>query len=126
VYAVPKTNLCTLSCFGGITKVIDVQREGAVVHQGQEHKTGLQNYERVWQAQPVPGNPNEYASCADDGLVKLWDIRQPKSVRTIAGHPGRVSSMGFFSPHHVVVGSCPDDPHASPTKAELCFYDLRR
>jgi WD40 repeat protein len=35
------------------------------------------------------------ASGSKDTLIKLWDVRAGKLLRTLAGHAGRVESLAF-------------------------------
>lgn len=106
-----------LSFFGGRNEVRDTET-GAVIHVGHEHEL------RVWQA--VPYSSHEYATCADDGLVKLWDIRDGESsVKTYSGHPGRVSALAFLRDKKLVAGTCAPNPFEDPDKAQFYFYDLR-
>ncbi len=106
-----------LSFFGGVNQVLDV-KSGKAIHSAQEHS------ERVWQA--VPFSPFEYATCADDAWIKLWDIRSgTSSVKTYGGHPGRVSALAFLSDKQFVAGTCAPDPFADPHKGEFYFYDCR-
>lgn len=119
------TGLYALSCFKGVTKMFDLERK-KIIHKTLEHRTDNPEKERVWQALPLPGSQTAFASCADDATIKLWDIRTAKSIRTIAGHPGRVSSMCFLNESRLVAGTCPDDVHSDPDKAQFCFYDLRK
>jgi len=107
-----------LSFFGGATKILDCETKTSIF-EAAEHT------QRVWQA--VPFSEHEYASCADDGLIKIWDVRQkPCSIRTLGGHPGRVSAMAFFDKSSLVAGSCSEKPREDPDKAQFFFYDLRR
>ncbi len=111
-----------LSFFGGMTRVIDVEKR-EVVHEGTEHGT-TKNENRVWKAAPI--DASTFLSCADDGLIKLWDVREANSMRTYDGHPGRVSALTLLSNSMFVAGSCPSDPKKDREKAQLFFYDLRR
>lgn len=110
-------NHLTAAFFGGMSEVVDVET-AQVVHSSHEHK------DRVWEATPF--SQTQYATCSDDKTIKLWDIRTPGSIHTISGHPGRVSSLGFFSSNQFVAGTCPDDVLTSKNKAQFYFYDLRR
>jgi WD40 repeat protein len=90
-----------------------------VIYSNQEHA------ERVWKAIPV--DDASYITCADDGLIKIWDLRSRSgSVYTYGGHPGRVSALGIINPHMFVAGSCASDPEQDSEKAQLFFYDRRR
>ncbi|MDX2346518.1 MAG: hypothetical protein QNK11_06590 [Legionella sp.] len=106
-----------LAFFGGITRVIDVEQGGKVLHEGREHQ------QRVWKTLPM--DASSYISCADDGLIKVWDVRQATSVHTYTGHTDRVSALALLSNNMFVAGSCPKDPFDDPDKGQLFFYDRR-
>lgn len=109
----------SVAFFGGMTKVIDVNNKKKAVHQGNEH------HGRVWKNVPV--NNDESMSCADDGLVKFWDIRQRQSTKTYNGHPGRVSAVTLLPETNIfVAASCPENSHDSTDKGQLFFYDRRK
>lgn len=102
-----------------MNKVIDLT-SSTVIHAGSEHS------KRVWQAIPVPGSAYEYATCADDKTVKVWDIRSgASSCMTFDGHPGRVSAMAFLDERRFVAGTCASDPSKDPDKAQFWFYEMR-
>lgn len=106
-----------LSFFGGEVQVFDLETK-TPVFQGIEHK------KRVWQA--VPYTTNSFLSCADDGLIKIWDVREAASIQTIKGHPGRVSALCFLEDTVFVAGTCSDDVDKDPDKGQFFFYDLRK
>lgn len=105
-----------LSFFGGEVQVLDVETK-TTVFKGFEHK------KRVWQA--IPYTAYNFLSCADDGLIKIWDTREAESIHTIGGHPGRVSALCFLDETVFVAGSCGDRPAEDKDKAQFFFYDLR-
>ncbi len=107
-----------LAFFGGMTRVIDTENSGRVIHEGHEHQG------RVWKTVPV--DATSYISCADDALIKVWDVRQGASVRTYSGHPDRVSALAILRNNMFVAASCPKNPHDDPDKGQLFFYDRRR
>lgn len=41
------------------------------------------------------------ATGAEDGLVKLWDIRTQKNVETLKGHRGAVTGVKFGLNHNL-------------------------
>jgi len=106
-----------MAFFGGITRVIDLEHGGGILHEGREHQ------QRVWKALPM--NATSFLSCADDGLIKVWDVRQAASVRTYTGHPDRVSALALLNNSMFVAASCPAKPFEDPDKGQLFFYDKR-
>lgn len=106
-----------LSFFGGEVQVFDLETKTPVF-------CGIEHKKRVWQT--VPYTTDNFVSSADDGLIKIWDIREASSIHTIKGHPGRVSALCFLSDTVVVAGTCSEEPHKDPHKAQFFFYDLRR
>ena len=106
-----------LAFFGGITRVIDIEHAGHVLHEGREHQ------QRVWKSLPI--DASSFISCADDGLIKVWDVRQATSVRTYTGHPGRVSALALLDNSMFVAASCPEKPFDDPDQGQLFFYDRR-
>ncbi len=102
--------------FDGSVRLLDLQSK-TIVRVFQEHQ------KRVWAIENIA--PQIFASCADDATIKLWDVRQPKSIVTIGGNPGRVSSVMRLNSNTLVSGSCPDDVFRSKDKALLSFWDIR-
>ena len=106
-----------LSFFGGEVQIFDIETKTAVFR-GIEHK------KRVWQAIPYTGN--NFLTCADDGMIKVWDAREGASVHTLGGHPGRVSALCFLEETIFVAGTCSDDSYRDLNKGQFFFYDLRK
>lgn len=121
IYKFPEQNsLISLSFFGGKNRVYDIEANDMKrpVHYGDEHNG------RVWHS--LPNTPNTYLTCADDGCVKLWDIRKSKSVITISGHDGRVSCIDTISDTEFITGSCADDNRQlGSNKGVISLYDLK-
>jgi WD40 repeat protein len=113
----PEQKRVILSLFGGTTKVVNIETK-QILHETHEH-TG-----RVWQSAPL--SPYEYMSCADDAMIKIWDMRvSQNSIRTYGKHPGRVSALALLKDYYFVAGTCPENPHESLNKGEFYFYDIR-
>lgn len=102
----------------------DVSLQKTLVNRnGKVQKRYVNN--RVWEVKNL--FTNVFASCADDGIVKLFDLRVQKSVAQIDGFPGRVSSMLYLTDsNRLITGSCPDNPFKSKSKAELSTWDIRK
>lgn len=117
-------NLLSVALFGGAVKVLDIARR-SVVCSWHEHCVGApRGKERVWAA--IPLMPHVIGSSADDKTVKIWDIRQPRSICTLGGNSGRVSSMLKVADYTFITGSCPDNLRGSAEKASITFWDMRK
>ena len=57
------------------------------------------------------------ASGDDEGLIKLWDIRQQKAIATLQAHSDFVSDLFYSSLRYV----CLIISHRFPTTRSLCF-----
>ncbi|MCX6986547.1 MAG: hypothetical protein NT065_00070 [Chlamydiae bacterium] len=106
-----------LSFFGGEVQILDIETKTPVFK-------GFEHTKRVWQA--IPYTAHNFLSCADDGLIKIWDAREAESTHTIDGHPGRVSALCFLDETVFVAGTCSDKPDEDPEKGQFFFYDLRK
>ena len=40
-------------------------------------------------------NESWFASCGDDRIINLWDIREAKPVRSFSAHMGEIYSLDF-------------------------------
>jgi WD40 repeat protein len=113
-------SLFGLSIFNGSIQVFDVEKK-TVVMEAKEHEN------RVWTIENTL--PHSFASCADDGQIKLWDMRTPaRSVTTWKDNEqcsARVSVLLLVDPNTLISGSCPDNVHGSRHKAQFSFWDLR-
>lgn len=96
--------------------VFDLEKQ-AYVFRSKEHLG------RVWSVLPL--EEKSFASAGDSGLVKIWDIRQKRCVKTIEDHDGRVSGLLQVADKAVLAASCPDDPFCSTRKATFTVWDLR-
>jgi WD40 repeat protein/GNAT superfamily N-acetyltransferase len=108
-------NLYGLAVFDGSVRVIDLNTSKQS-HHWQEHR------ERVWVIENI--TPHIFASCADDRLIKFWDLREKNSIKTIGGHPGRVSAILRLEDTLLVAGTCHTNPRNGGAK--LVFYDLKK
>lgn len=110
-----------LSVFDGSVVVYDLHAKKSVMR-GLEHKG------RVWMIEPI--TPSCFASCADDGLIKLWDLRSSeKSIFSIEDNQkaaARVSVLLSLEEFKLISGSCPNDVYNSRDKAQLSFWDFRK
>lgn len=90
--------------------------------------TLTKNYEghkgRNWSIKKCDNNT--FATCADDGLIKLWDARTYQNALTSGLHPGRVSNLLSLDEHKILASSCPNDIKTSTEKASLHVWDFRR
>ena len=101
--------------FDGSVNVVDVGSCRAV-RSYHEHKG------RVWAIENL--HEHVFASCADDGCIKVWDMRAQGSARTLVGgyQQGRVSQLLLLS-DNCFVSACCDD--AAQHGGKLSFWDLR-
>jgi WD40 repeat protein len=110
-----------LSIFNGTISVLDIQAK-KYVFRAQEHQN------RVWMIENL--RPSCFASCADDGLIKIWDLRaQAKSTATLQDNleeSARVSVLSSLAEYQFVSGSCPDKLDQTEDRARLSFWDLRK
>lgn len=103
--------------FDGSVRLVDlVSQKTTGVYR--EHKG------RVWSIENI--SPHLLASCADDREIKVWDVRLDKSIVTIGGNPGRVSSLLRLNENVLISGSCPDKVFESEEKAGIYFWDIRQ
>ncbi len=89
---------------------------------------------RYWQTMELA--PGLVVSCADDGFMKLWDLRTAggkgrcKAVGVSPLHSGRVSCMLKYDcgngNSYIITASCPDKPHESESKAQFRMFDIRK
>lgn len=111
----------SVAVFDGSVRVVDIQT-GTTTFRGDEHVG------RVWTVPSV--RDHTFASCADDGLIKLWDVRVgANAVATVRDNEkvsARVSVLLPLPPHQLLSGSCPDRVRESAEKAQFTFWDLRR
>ncbi len=112
-------NLYGFGVFGGGVKVIDIQKE-TIVNSWQEHA----QHKRVWSTENIA--PQVLASSGEDKLIKIWDLRENKSVSTMGPHVGEVTSLLKLNPQTLVAGTCGRDVSNHPTTAQFEFYDLRQ
>jgi WD40 repeat protein len=114
-------SLIGASCFDSKIRVFDVNGEKTIQsfhHQG-----------RVWSIKKTDPNEQVFASSADDGTFKIWDLRessdQPKL--TSPQHEGRVSQLLINDAYTTLVSSsCPDVLKDDGVTASLRFWDLRQ
>jgi WD40 repeat protein len=81
---------------------------------------------RTWKIESL--SPNHFASCGDEGTVKIWDMRQEEAVVTFTDNlrqRARVSSVLKLDDYTIVSASCPDNLRRSADKAQFCFRDIR-
>ncbi len=110
-----------VAVFDGSVRVYDLSAK-ATIYKGTEHVN------RVWTVENIA--PHCFASCGDDGFVKLWDLRQPpKSIGSLKGNiyeKSRVSVLLRINDNQLMGASCPDSPKQSRTKAQFTYWDIRQ
>lgn len=107
-----------VASFDSTVKILDITTK-KIVQNWQEHKG------RVWKLEKV--SDHLFASSAEDGTVKLWDIRETqKSAHTINVAHGQVTSMLALNEHILLTGSCPETAKNVVKSAQIRFYELRK
>lgn len=110
-------NQVVSALFDGSIKVVDINAQ-KVFKDYKEH------IGRVWSVVKI--NDNNFASSADDKVIKIWDIRQPKAVFSSEKSNGRVSCLMLLSDDILVSGSCPDRADDSKEKGTFSFWEIRK
>lgn len=105
-----------IAVFDGSIRIRDLQTTREIIKY-EEHRG------RTWAVANI--GSSVIATCADDATVKFWDLRASRSLLTLRGFPGRVSSLLSLEEKQLVTTSCPENPRGSRTKAELVFWDVR-
>ncbi len=74
--------------------------------------------------------PSCFASCGDDGYIKIWDPRLgTRSIYTNldnANEKARVSVLKLTKENELLSGSCPDNVKKAQDKAQFSFWELRK
>lgn len=112
-------NLYGIAVFDGSVRVIDIQTQETVFRKTEHQK-------RVWTIENITRSC--FASCADDGFIKFWDIRCAKSLFTKLDNTttsARVSILMLLKDNLLLSGSCPDDVRRARSKAQFSFWDTR-
>ncbi len=117
-----RPNYLLAALFNATVLCIDISREGKLLNEFCEHKP-IKDHSRVWSVIQLKGDL--FASSADDGMIKIWDVHQKKSVATLGNNPGRVSSLLKLSDNVFISGSCPDNFSSGQTRASITFWDIR-
>ncbi len=78
---------------------------------------------RVWKVENLLF-PQVIVSGADDATVRIYDIRQRKSVFCMTGFLGRVANL-LTSGNFLLSSSCAENVVKSNSKAEISLWDLR-
>ena len=111
----PQNTLIGFSSFNGSVQTLDLEKK-RVVQRWNEHK-GI-----VWKVEKF--SEQMFASGSQDGCVKIWDVRQGKSVHTIDVSSGPVTAMLALNSHTLLTGTCPDTKVNK--SAQIRFYELRK
>lgn len=121
-----ESNRDLLACaiFDRSVRVVNIATQTVVQTYCEHNPKKIPGKDRVWSV--IELEPSCIASCADDATIKIWDLRQPKSVATLGGNPGRVSCLLKINDAQFISGSCPDDVFKSKQKAQISFWDIRK
>lgn len=117
-----KTNssLISGSCFDGTVRLFDLNGNPAA---GLRELSG--HVGRCWQS--IEYDAQQLLTCADDGKLRLWDLRSPDRPLTTAAHRGRVSCLLHDKRTNLVVSaSCADKPHTDKEKGVFRVFDIRK
>ena len=112
-------SLFSMAIFGGLVEVSNIETN-EIVFSAHEH------LKRVWVCENLL--PFVFSSCADDGFIKLWDLRIRRSIKTIKDHPhieSRVSVIKKLNDNIFISGTCPDQIRNYADKAQFSFWDVR-
>lgn len=90
----------------------------ALLREWREHKR------KVWSIANI--SEKLFASCGEDGSVKVWDLREERSVHTITDHVGKVTCMFSLDQNILLTGACPDKGFQRNLGAEIRVYDIRQ
>jgi WD40 repeat protein len=110
-------NLFGLSCFDSSVKVLDITSR-SIVNEWREHSG------KVWFVENI--TEQLFASGGEDCSIKIWDLREKKSVHTISDQVGEVTAMLSLDDRTFIAGACPKNVIQSNHGAEIRFYDLRK
>jgi WD40 repeat protein len=111
-------NQYALTMLTGRFSLLDVASK-KIVRTWEEHS------QAIWSGAFI--NSNLFATGSEDRTIKLWDLRQPKSLHTFGGHPGRVTAVTAIG-NQIFAGACPSaniETDAEPP-AIIQSYDTSR
>ncbi len=106
-----------LTSFDGSVQVLDITSK-KIVNRWQEHEG------RAWKLEKF--SEQLFASSAEDETVKLWDVREKKSVHTIKVSAGQVTALLALNGNTLLTGSCPTTTTNHRKSAQIRFYDTRK
>ena len=110
------SNHLALSLFDGSIRIRDLSTSKEI--QAYEEHIG-----RTW---AIVNIANSYfASCGDDGKIKIWDPRESKRVLTLSDLNGRISCLLPINENALISTSCKSDVHHSTKKGQISFWDIR-
>lgn len=105
-----------LSLFDGSIRIRDL-------HTLKEIKAYQEHIGRTW---AIANIANQFfASSGEDGLIKIWDLRVPHSVLTLADNNGRISCLLPINDNTLISTSCQSNVRQSNIKAQISFWDIR-
>lgn len=116
-------DLLANALFDGTVKILNLATRKLVRDYKEHGPGGPKQTTRVWSVENL--FPQVFASSGDDGTIKIWDVRQGRSVATIGNQPGRVSSLLRIAPEQFISAACPDDLRSARERASISFWDIR-
>lgn len=108
------SNAFILSDMKGAIKQLDIQ-QSAIVSEWKEH-TNI-----IWSTEPL--NPTTFASCSEDATIKIWDVRQKGSARTVTDIGRSVNALLKLKENLLLAGT---GSAADSKEADIRFYDYRK
>jgi WD40 repeat protein/GNAT superfamily N-acetyltransferase len=113
----PQNTQFAFGSFDKSVQVLDLEKP-AITNKWTEHNG------RVWKIEKL--SEQIFASGSEDGLVKLWDVRQDKSTKTVNASSGEVTALLSLKDNVLLTGTCPKSDNSHNKSAQIRFFDVRK